>query len=290
MPHLVIGGTGNVGSEVVRQLTARGEKVRVLTRSAEKAKQLPAGVEGVTGDLTDPSTYPGVFTQDIDGVFLLSAVSNTELNDGLAAVVESKRAGAKRIVYLSVQEPAAWAHVPHFVSKAAIETAIAASGIPYTILRPNNFYQNDVRFLEAITKHGVYPAPIGSIGLSRVDVRDVGLAALNAFTQPGHENRTYTLAGPEPITGESSAALWTKALGREVRYAGDDLVSWAKNLLSFGIPAWMVYDFGLMYDMFQKKGFLATPKMLEETRTALGRDPLAYADYVNGLAASLAAS
>ena len=54
MKHLVIGGTGTVGSQVVRELLARGEQVRVLTRKAEKTKQLQ-GVDTRIGDLLDPA-------------------------------------------------------------------------------------------------------------------------------------------------------------------------------------------------------------------------------------------
>ena len=287
MPHLILGGTGTVGSVVVRGLLAKGENVRVLTRSAERAKHLPAGATAVIADLDDPETYPRAFTNDIDGVFLLNAVSTAELNQGLAAVVESKRAGARRIVHLSVQEAEADPTLPHFVSKTLIEAAIKASGIPYTILRPNNFFQNDVWFLEAITKYGVYPQPIGGKGISRVDVRDIADAAVNAFTKPGHENRTYTLVGPDPLTGDDVASAWAKALGRDVRYGGDDLVAWAAAQKSYGMPGWMVYDFGLMYAMFHAKGWKATPAMLEETRTAIGGEPRRYADYVAETAATL---
>jgi uncharacterized protein YbjT (DUF2867 family) len=287
MPHLILGGTGTVGSAVVRLLLEAGEAVRVVTRSADKAKQLPAGATYVTGDLGDPETYPRVFTHDIDGAFLLNAVSNTELNDGLCALVELKRAGARRIVYLSVQEADGDPTVPHFASKVGIERAIKESGIPYTILRPSNYYQNDRWFLDVIARHGVYPQPMGNKGVSRVDVGDIATAARNAFTKSGHENRTYTLVGPEPLTGEKIAATWARALGREVRYAGDDLVAWKQAQKSHGMPNWMAYDFGLMYEMFQTRGLIATPAMLDETRTAIGGEPRRYADYVAEAAATL---
>jgi hypothetical protein len=54
-----------------------------------------------------------------------------------------------------------------------IENALKQSDLTYTTLRPNNFYQNDHWFREAIQSHGVYPQPMGDVGLSRVDTRDV---------------------------------------------------------------------------------------------------------------------
>jgi uncharacterized protein YbjT (DUF2867 family) len=62
MTTLVLGGTGTVGSAVVQELLKREEPVRVATRSEEKIKTLPEKVQGVVGDLIDPSTYGKMFS------------------------------------------------------------------------------------------------------------------------------------------------------------------------------------------------------------------------------------
>jgi len=85
MKILVIGGTGMVGSQVARELLARGAEVSVLTRNAQKAGALPRGMRAVTGDLLDPKTVRSVFAGQ-DGVFLLNPVSATETHEGLMAV------------------------------------------------------------------------------------------------------------------------------------------------------------------------------------------------------------
>ncbi|MGI9075861.1 MAG: SDR family oxidoreductase [Gemmatimonadaceae bacterium] len=284
MGHLILGGTGTVGSGVVRELLARGEKMRVMTRSADKASALPAGVKGVIGDLQDPSTLKGAFEKG-DRVFLLNGVTATELQEGLIALAEAKKAGAERIVYLSVHDVDKGPHLPHFASKIAIEHVIAVSGIPFTILRPNNFYQNDVWYRDVILQYGVYPQPLGSAGVSRVDTNDVARAAANALTKGGHEGKTYTLAGPEALTGEGTAAVYTSVTGREVRYGGDDLDAWAQQASQM-LPAWMVYDFGLMYAMFQAEGLRASEAQLEETRAILGGPPKRFEDYARETVAS----
>ena len=56
MKILVIGGTGTVGSEVLKELVARDSDVRALVRKKSRA-DLPKGVEVVEGDLTEPSQY-----------------------------------------------------------------------------------------------------------------------------------------------------------------------------------------------------------------------------------------
>lgn len=278
MKHLVLGGTGTVGSLVVRGLLDKGETVRVLTRSADKAKALPKGVEPVLGDLADPGTYEKIFT-DYDTLFLLTANGPSDLMEGLGAVNEAKRTKAKRVVHLSIHDAEKGADAPHFASKIAVERALEESGLPHTILRPNNFYQNDYWSKDAILKYGVYPQPIGDIGLSRVDARDIGDAAVRALTDSGHLGKTYVLAGPDAVTGKDCAAEFAQALGKPVAYGGNDLAAWSKSMAPY-LPAWAVYDYALMYAMFQARGLKASPDQLAETRTILGREPRSYAAFV----------
>ena len=278
MRHLILGGTGTVGSLVVRGLLDKGETVRVLTRSAERASGLPAGAHAVIGDLTDPATYEKIFT-DYDNLFLLTANGPTDLMEGLGAVNEAKRTEAKRVVHLSIHDVEKIPEAPHFASKIAIEQALKALGVAFTILRPNNFYQNDLWFKDPILQYGVYPQPLGDAGCSRVDTRDIADAAVRALTENGHVGKTYTLAGPEALTGAACAAEFSKALGKPVAYAGNDLAAWAKSMAPY-MPAWAVYDYAIMYESFQQKGLKATPAQLGETRAILGREPRRFSDFV----------
>jgi len=274
MKVLVLGATGTVGSQVVRELVGRGVEVLALTRDSAKAKAMPAGVHGIVGDLLDPATIRSAF-RGADGVFLLNPVATTETHEGLMAVNGAKMAGVKRLVYLSVHHVRRAPHLPHFGSKISVEAAIEASEIPFTILAPNNFYQNDYFFRDAIVQHGVYPQPIGDVGLSRVDVRDIAEAAALALTTPGHEGQTYSLAGPEPMTGESTAAVWSRALGRKVAYAGNDLDAWEHQALQY-LPGWMVFDLRLMYAYFQEEALKATHAEIERMTRLLGHPPRSF--------------
>jgi uncharacterized protein YbjT (DUF2867 family) len=284
MKHLVLGGTGTVGSLVVRGLLERGEKVRVLTRSLERAGSLPKGAEAVIGDLSDPSTYEKSFA-DYDSLFLLTANGPTDLMEGLGAVNEAKRTKARRVVHLSIHDVEKCAEAPHFASKIAIELALKESGLAWTILRPNNFYQNEVWFKDAILQYGVYPQPIGNVGISRVDTRDISEAAVRALTESGHAGKTYALVGPQALTGADCAAALSKGLGKPVAYAGDDLAAWKKSMAPY-MPAWAVYDYAIMYASFQAKGLKATPAQLAETRAIVGHEPRSYGDYVEETAAA----
>jgi uncharacterized protein YbjT (DUF2867 family) len=288
MRVLVIGGTGTVGREVTRRLLDAGTTVRVLTRSVEKSGALPEGVEAAVGDLTDPATLPAALA-GADAVFLVTALSQTEMHEGLAAVRAAKAARVGRFVYMSVHHVDAAPHIPHFASKIPIEYAIRNSGIPYTLIRPNSFFQVDVWFREAIQNYGLYPQPIGGRGVSRVDVRDIADAVVAAITQPGHDGQAYSLVGPEALTGEAVAQTWSRHLGRPVHYLGDDLEVWAQQAKAL-MPEWLVVDLCIMYEQFQKAGLRATEAELEAVRRLLGREPRRFEDFVAEVAKTWRAS
>ena len=67
-----------------------------------------------------------------------------------------------------------------------------------------------------------------------------------ALTSSSHHGESYDLVGPDLYTGVSTAAAWSRALGRKVTYAGDDLDAWERQSLTY-MPAWMAFDFRLMY-------------------------------------------
>lgn len=282
MNYLILGGTGTTGSEVVRALLNRGERyVRVLTRSEDKANKLPEGVRPVFGDLNDPRTYNEIF-KDSDTIFLLISNSASELFEGLATVNEVHKRGYKKIVYLSVHKADVYPIVPHFIGKAAIETAIRQTGIPHVILRPNNFYQNDFWFKEGIVAHGIYGQPLGDKGVSRVDVRDIADAAVNAFTSDRFDGKIYPLVGPEPITGQQCAELCSRLLGKDVKYVGNDTEAWYQNAVQ-AFPAWLAYEFMVMYQKFIDDGLIAGPDEVRQCEEIVGHPMRPYEDYVKEL-------
>lgn len=284
MKILVIGGTGTVGSEVVRALAARKAHVSVLTRDPAKAANLPGGAAAVQGDMLDPETVRRVFN-GMDSVFLLNPVSTTEAHEGLMGVLGAGLASVGRIVYLSVHGVDQAPQLPHFGSKIGVEAAIKASGMPYTILRSNSFYQNDHWFKAALLEYGVYPQPIGPVGLSRVDTRDIGEAAAVALTEEGHAGQTYNLVGPEVMTGTSTAEVWSRALGKTITYAGDDLDAWEQQSLHY-LPAWMVFDLRCMYAHFQRHGLKASQADLDRQAKLIGHAPRPFEAFARETAAA----
>ena len=275
---LVTGGTGTVGSQVVRELLARGVEVTVFTRDAKKAEKLPAGARAVTGDLLDPAAIRSAFAGH-DGLFLLNGLGASENQEGLMAVNGARLAGIRKVAYLSVHLVDEASHLPHFGSKISVEIALKDSGIPTTILRPSNYYQNDYWFKDVLLNYGIYPQPLGSVGVSRVDVRDIAEVAAAALTSGGRRFDIVNLVGPTAWTGEKTAAVWSKALGTPIRYGGEDMDAWEKQNAQY-LPAFLAFDFRLMYEHFQTKGLLGTAADVRRLTKLLGHPPRRYEDFV----------
>ena len=277
MEVLVVGGTGTVGSRVARALAERGHAVRVLTRGSGAKNGLPEGARPVAGSLQQPETLPAAFS-GADAAFLLTPLAEDETEQGLAGVRAARDGGVPRLVFMSVVLPDDSHHIPHFASKAAIEAAVRDGPFEWTILRPNSFFQNDLRYREAMLRQGVYPQPIGSRGVSRVDVRDIADAATIALTSAHLQGRVVPVHGPEAMSGEAVAETWTRHLGRDVRYVGDDLEAWERGARQV-MPAWLARDLRIMYAYFHERGFIASDAELEALREILGRELRRFDDF-----------
>jgi uncharacterized protein YbjT (DUF2867 family) len=277
MDSLVIGGTGLVGNHVVRGLLAKGEAVRVLTRSADRADVLPLGASGIIGDLHKPETLRWAM-KGIDRVCLISPLNQTETEEGLAVVAAASRAGVRHLVYLSVYHVEQAPYIPHFKSKMKIARALRESGMAFTGIMANNFFQNDLVYRESILKEGIYPQPIGNIGLNRVDVRDIADAVVATLTQTGHEFLCYPLIGPAVLTGQDVADIYTRSLGREIRYGGNDLDVWGGKATSTR-PDWLVQNLKLMYEFFQRQGLRASESDFSLQAKVLGHLPRGFSAF-----------
>jgi uncharacterized protein YbjT (DUF2867 family) len=111
MKTLVIGGTGRVGGRVLSGLIEKGVDVRAMTRSPEKAKSFPQGVEAAVADLTIPDSLTRAFA-GVGAVFFITPLSETETQEGLHAVEAARKEGVRKLVYSSVALPGARSTFP----------------------------------------------------------------------------------------------------------------------------------------------------------------------------------
>jgi uncharacterized protein YbjT (DUF2867 family) len=279
MKILVVGGTGNVGGAVVNDLLKRGAQVRVLARKQPEEGKLPGGVEVAIGDLLDPVAVEQAM-RGIDKLFLLNAVVADELTQALIAYGIARRVGLKHVTYLSVFKVEQFRDVPHFASKLAVENALREFGVPYTILRPGYYIQNDATLKNALLDSGIYPMPIGTAGICAVDTRDIAEAAAISLTQEGHDGQTYDVVGPSVISGPGNAATWSKLLGREIKYTGHNFDQWEQQVRA-NVPGWSAFDLRMMFQGYFDRGFASTETEVARITKLLARAPRSYEDFAS---------
>lgn len=278
MSTLIIGGTGRVGAPAAQALAAKGEHVRVLTRSADKSAALPDGVTGVVGDLENPDSLGPAF-EGVDKLLLVTANGETEEMRGTNAVAAAVAAGVSKIIFLSVKLSPEAMKVPHYASKVAIEDAIKAAGITHTILRPDFFFQNDLLLGGAIAGAGLYTMPIGNKGQSRIDTQDIADAAVRALTTTALDGEDIALFGPKAWTADDIAALYGEHLGKDVRYAGDDLDAW-ENASKAYMPPWLLGALKAGFAKMQAMGSVASDEQVAASEAAVGHPLRRFEDFV----------
>ena len=290
MKVLVTGATGTVGGELVKALLQRGAHVRALTRKQPKPGTFPGAVEIALGDLSDPVSVAEAL-RGVDKLFLLIGNVPDEFTQALTAYGLAKKAGLKHVTYLSVFKADQFLDVPHFAAKHVVEQAIRVGGVPYTILRPGYFVQNERRLKPVLTGPGVYPVPAGNQGLAVVDVRDIAEVAAASLTEEGHQGKTYDLVSSEMLTGPAAAATWSKLLGKKVTYAGHgDFDAFEAQLRKTGSPSWVAYDIRVMFQGYLEHGFSNTEDQTARFAALLGHQPRTYSSFAEELAKEWAAA
>lgn len=273
MTILVIGATGRVGRHVVEQLVTRDASVRVLTRDPAKAA-FPAGVDVAKGDLLDIDSLRAAFV-GVRTLFLLNAVTGDEFTQAIVTLNVAREAGVDRVVYLSVFDADRAVNVPHFAVKSGAERMLEAMNFGATILRPAYFIDNEAMVKDVILQHGVYPMPIGGKGVAMVDARDIAeVAAIELIRRDRAPDKlpieTINVVGPETLTGEDVAAIWSDVLGRPIAYGGDDPSGFEQNMATF-MPRWMAYEMRLMAERYVSDGMIPETSDRERLAKMLGR-------------------
>ena len=179
---LVTGATGNVGSEVIKQLSSvtRDVNIKAAVHSVEKVKKVQEDdrVEAVQIDYNKPETLAAAF-KDADKLFLLTHDSPKSAEHASNLVAEVKKAGIRHIVKQSVMGADLKADVETMRLQCQAEKIIEKSGIPFTFLRPNEFMQNFINFHSpSIKSNNAFYVPLGDAKVSLVDIRDMAAVAV----------------------------------------------------------------------------------------------------------------
>jgi uncharacterized protein YbjT (DUF2867 family) len=236
---LITGATGNISSGILGQLKGSGHKLRALVRNPEKAEALKQqGVDVRIGDLEKPWTLGPAF-EGADTVWILSPPGPRAPEQSSNALWAAKQGGAKHVVRMSAISAAFNAPTINSRLHALSDAEVAASGIPFTIVKPHFFAQNLMVSAGSIAQEGTIYLALGEGKVGIIDLRDISDFAARVLTSAGHEGKTYTLTGPASVTMHQVAAAIGNAIGKPVKYVPVPVEAARQAMTQMGMDPWM---------------------------------------------------
>ena len=233
MNLLVTGGTGFIGSHVVRELLALypDAPIRILTRRLLTGNPWGRRVTFVQANVTAPATLPPAVA-GMDAVVHCVQFPNHPVEDpargwtylevdgkGTKNLVEAcKRAGVRRFVYFSGAGVSKDKTQSWFRAKSMAEDSIRASGMEYVIFRPSWVYGPEDRSLNKFVSFTRYLPFVPVIGNGRVRIQpisvfDVARVSALAVSKPEATNKVFDLGGPQELSLDQVARTVRRVLG-----------------------------------------------------------------------------
>ncbi|MDU4840554.1 MAG: SDR family oxidoreductase [Leclercia adecarboxylata] len=278
----ITGATGQLGQLVIEQLlkTVPASQLVAIVRNPAKADALSQ--QGVTvrqADYTDQAA----FTAALAGVDKLLLISSSEVGQRAPqhqnVINAAKAAGVKFIAYTSLlhaDTSPLGLHVEHVDT----EKALAASGIPYALLRNGWYTENYLASAPPALEHGVFIGSAGEGKIASATRADYAAAAARVISEEGHAGKVYELAGDQAWTLGELAAELSRQSGKNVVYQNLSEADFAAALKGVGLPAGLA-DMLADSDVGASKGGLFDDS--HTLRALLGRPTTLLAESVKGI-------
>jgi uncharacterized protein YbjT (DUF2867 family) len=241
---LVMGATGTVGRDVVKQLVAAGERPRAFIRDPAKGQRLGSQVEQVVGDLDRPESIAAAVA-DVDRMFLVTTQSPRQPDWERSVIEAAASARVRRVVKVSVFNADVRSPLQIARQHWQAEQTLEDSGLAATILRPVFFMQN----LSRMVRGDKLATAAGKGRVAMVDARDIATVAVAALLGDGHDGKTYTLTGPEALSFDEVAKIVSQQTGRQIRHVEVPPEGIRAALQAGGVPAWFASDMATLQRM-----------------------------------------
>ena len=273
---LITGASGSVGKAVLQEASRKGSKFRAMFRSKQEAAKAPAGCETVLADYSDKQSLRNA----LEGVTSIYVVCSpipqlVELEGNVLGVC--KESGVEHVVLNSALGAGDFPKsFPSWHRK--VEDKLKATGMSYTILRPNGFLQNIVAFnAPSIRAQGAFYAAMGDAKVSYLDIGDIAVVAVKALQGGAHSGKTYELNGPEAISNHELAKRISRITGRAVNYVDIPETAQREAMLALGMPEWQVTALLELQQYYKQGGGAKTDGLLQ---SLIERPPVSLDQYL----------
>ena len=206
---LVTGGAGMLGRKVAKELTAKGFRVRIMSRKP----QPPNGLSVLEWAQADLESGQGI-ADAVTGVDVVVHAASSPFKhtqkvdvDGTRFLLEQARAaGVAHVIYISI---VGVNRIPsdYYRAKLAAEELVQQSGIPWSLLRATQFHYLVDLFFQAVTKVPwvmLLPTDLQCQSIAESEVA----SRLCEITVAGPSGRLPDLGGPEVLTAGEMARIW----------------------------------------------------------------------------------
>ncbi|WP_224363427.1 SDR family oxidoreductase [Hyalangium versicolor] len=282
---LVTGATGTVGRELVKQLGAKGAKVRAMTRHPEKVRPPVSGeIEFVRGDFEDRASLLRAL-EGIDTVFLLSAPGPKVAIHDLAMVEAAIRSRVRKMVKLAGMSAEGYSTFKVGSWHRPGEEALQTSGLAWTLLRPSSFASNTLRWAPAIRAGNPVPIATGDGKQGVIDPRDIAAVAAAVLTSNQHAGNVYTLTGPELLSAKEQLEVLSRVLKRPLKAVELTVEAARTQMIAAGVPEAQA-DIAAEASAFVRAG--GSAMLANGVEAVLGHKPRRFEDWARDFAVAFA--
>ena len=275
---LLTGATGKTGSATAKALNEKGITFRALIRNEEKRGDIESlGGEVVIGSIENKEAVDQSMV-DVETALILLPNSENQLSLEKQLVDSAKQAGAKRVVKMSSIEatPDATSPIPKLHLES--EEYIKQSGLSWTMIKPNFYMQNLLASAGTIKDQGKIFLPMGEGKTGMIDTTDVGKVLAKVISEDGHESMNHEITGPEILSFNEVAEIFSKGLDKQVDYVDVPLAAYKETLGQFLTNQWHL---DAVIDLF--KG-IADGGIEEKTDTyseLMGESPKSLSEFIS---------
>lgn len=263
---LVIGGKGKTGRFVTRELTSRGVKAKITTRS-------PSSDDDVAFDWQDPRTADAAF-DGVDAVYIVAPTNNSDHGTIVPPVLEiARKRGVRRFVLLSASSLEAggpmMGQIHSYLQKEAPE---------WTVLRPTWFMQNfsEQQHLATIQNENAIYSATGGGRVGFIDAADIAKAAVSALLAETSWNRDFILTGPEALSYADFAEKISDVIGRTIKHVNLTTAELAERYARAGLDE--AYA-SILAKMDERISEGSEDRLSDGVFALTGRSPTAAADF-----------
>lgn len=273
---LLTGVTGKTGGETARQLLGKGVPLRAIVRDAMKAAEFTAaGVELIVGDVGDAETVRRAL-EGVEKAFLTLPNGEHQRGQELQFTDLAVAAGVKHLVKMSSMEAVPDAKTPIPQAHWAVEEHIRASGIGWTMIKPNFFMQNLLLSAASIRNQRRFSLPMGTGTTGMADIQDIAAVCAEVLTGTGHTGKSYEITGPEILTFMDVADRFTEVLGEKVEYVPMPIAQFREGMKNVLKP----WHLNAVCELFQEVNDIGLDHTTDTFRQLIGREPRAVRQFI----------